>query len=129
MADIVQFPDKHSLAEMLAMTRSTLLAIGLESTAVDWIIEDLRPRLEAAEPFSLSGDAPLDSIALIKGVEKHMKRVTSALIGGMIMLEVELYFARRGGSSRGTGFAEKVRLSGLPFGVIDGGKAEDDKAE
>jgi len=44
------------------------------------------------------------------------------------MLEVELYFARRGGSSAAR-LREKVRLSGLPFGVIDGGKAEDDKAE
>jgi hypothetical protein len=59
MAEVVRFPefDQRKLAEVVAIFRSALSANGADAHMVDWISENLRSRIRAADviaPFPLN---------------------------------------------------------------------------
>lgn len=133
METVVQFPDK--LERYLTAIRTALLSIvGADPAMVDWIITDLRPRLKnlvAIDDFSFF--LPMESVAaagtqmqdLAAKLQQHANNLVNTLVMEMLLIEIDLYFAR-GSRPPGAGFAEKVRLSGLSLGVIEGGKQKDD---
>lgn len=112
MENVIQFPTQLAIVERIL--RDALKQAGATDHCADWVMKDMKPRLEAFQQnFSIAMD-PGGHQPSFASAYDQMRQIlhdsSNHAIGTILMLEIELYQAR------------------FPGGVPPGAKASPDTA-
>jgi hypothetical protein len=107
MGEVVEFPgfDERKWDEIEATFRDYMLGQGMPREAVEWVLADMKPRILAVPNRGTVKLVDLDTSDAVAAIKEAvlrtvavMRETTSAMLGQIFTIEMELYWAKFGGN-------------------------------
>jgi hypothetical protein len=117
MSDVLAI-NHGSFDEIEAEIRSMLFGAGLDGNAVDEICADVRARIDAVGPLSMSLPAELVNAGVLQ-LQTFLHQVAARYLFQIVFMSIELYVVRHGGDDVPPPPLDAIRPL---LTVIEGGK-------